>query len=98
MLHAEHDSRDFPRSIVEYGRLVTDWRGVLKKISKDLELSFPRLSRRAAAEIDEFISSELRHHEVSTGELAIRSDVLDWIKMTFEWMSLSASGKRVPTG
>ena len=97
VLHAEHGSRKFSRSIVEYDSLLSDWRSVLKKIGTDLGLSFPRVSRRAQAEIDEFLSSELRHHEVSTDELAARGDVLDWIKMTFEWMSLAASGKRVPT-
>ena len=97
VLHAEHDSRKFSRSIIEYDSLLSDWRSVLKKIGTDLGLSFPRVSRRAEAEIDEFLSSELRHHEVSTDELAARGDVLDWIKMTFEWMSLAATGKRVPT-
>jgi len=98
VLHAEYGSRKFPRSIVGYDALVDDWRTVLGKISADLDLAFPRLSRRAEAEIDQFITAELRHHEVSADELAVRGDVLDWVKMTYEWLCLSAAGKKLPTG
>ena len=97
VLHAEYESREFPRSIVGYDALVDDWRTVLEKVSRDLGLVFPRLSRRAEAEIDQFITAELRHHEISADELAVRGDVLDWVKMTYEWLCLSASGKKLPT-
>ena len=95
-LQAERDSRNYSRSFVEYDSLLKDWRGQVKKIGSDLDLTFPRLSRRSSAETDAFLSDEFSHHSVSTSELAVREDVLDWAKMAFEWLSLGASGKKIP--
>mgnify|MGYP006156777477 CR=1 FL=1 len=97
MLQAEHDSRGYPRSFVEYGSLLKDWRSVVSKIGSDLGTSFPRLGRRAEAEADAFLVDELRHHVVSEEELSVREDVLHWIKTTFGWMSRAAAGKKIPT-
>ncbi|MDG2049463.1 MAG: hypothetical protein P8M78_04805 [Myxococcota bacterium] len=98
VLTAERACRGSTRSIVEYADLLNDWRSVLEKLSSDLNLSFARTSRKASAEIDAFLSSELRHQVVSPEDLSVRSDVIDWIKLTFEWMRSSAAGKRVATG
>jgi len=95
-LQAERDSRNYSRSFVEYDSLLKDWRGTVKKIGSDLDLTFPRLSRRSSAETDAFLSDDLRHQSVSTSELAVREDVLDWAKMAFGWLSLGASGKKIP--
>ena len=98
ILTAEYACRGFPRSIVEYAQLLVDWRSALDKVSVDLGVSFTRMSRKAAAEIDAFLSSELRHEVVSPGELSVRSDVIDWVKLTFDWMRNAAAGKRVAVG
>ena len=97
MLQAEHDSRGYSRSFVEYGSLLKDWRGVVTRIGADLSMSFPRLGRRAEAQADAFLAKELRHHVVSDEELSVREDVLDWVKTTFGWMSRAAAGKKIPT-
>ena len=98
VLTAEYACRGFPRSIVEYGKLLSDWRSVLDQVTADLGVSFARTSRKTDAEIDDFLSSELRHEVVSAGELLVRSDVIDWVKLTFDWMRSAAAGKRVPVG
>ena len=98
VLQAEHDSRGFVRSFVDYESLLRDWRSVVKKVSADLSLPFPRLSRRAAAETDAFLSAQLRHHSVSLDEFLAREDVLEWAKLAFGWMGLAISGKKIPTG
>ena len=98
VLTAEYACRGFPRSIVEYEKLLIDWRSALDKVSDDLGVSFARMSRKAGAEIDAFLSSELRHEVVSPGELSVRSDVIDWVKLTFDWMRSAAAGKRVAVG
>jgi hypothetical protein len=95
-LQAERDSRNYSRSFVEYDSLLKDWRGTVKKIGSDLDLTFPSLSRRSALETDAFLSDEARHQSPSTAKLAVREDVLDWAKMAFEWLSFGASGKKIP--
>ena len=97
MLQAEHDSRGYARSFVEYDSLVKDWRSVVRRVAADLSMSFPRLGRRAEAEADAFLAKELRHHVVSDEEFLVREDVLDWVKTTFGWMSRAAAGKKIPT-
>ena len=97
MLQAEHDSRGYSRSFVEYDSLVKDWRSVVSRVAADLSMSFPRLGRRAEAEADAFLAKELRHHVVSDEEISVREDVLDWVKTTFGWMSRAAAGKEIPT-
>jgi glycosyltransferase involved in cell wall biosynthesis len=69
VLAAEHASRGLARCFVAYDDLLQDWRSVVHKISGTLGLAWPRESIRVADEIDEFLSSELRHHRSTKGAL-----------------------------
>lgn len=62
VLDAEADSRDLPRSIFTWEEFLTDWRATCAKISLDAEIAWPRLSDRSGAEVDRFLSRDLRHH------------------------------------
>jgi hypothetical protein len=62
ILDAEADSRDLPRSIFTWEEFLADWRGTCAKISSDTEIVWPRLSDRSGAEVDDFLSRDLRHH------------------------------------
>lgn len=95
-LAAERDTRGHPRSFVSYDALLRDWRVVVEQISRDLDLAFPRLGARAGAEIDEFLSSALRHHATSTGELRTRRAVPRWVKEAFDWAERAAAGQEPP--
>jgi hypothetical protein len=91
-LVTEHDTRGHPRSFVGYDALLRDWRAVIEKVGKDLDLAFPRLGPRAAAEIDEFLSGELRHHATSAKEVRERRVVPEWVKVAHAWAEEAAAG------
>ncbi len=94
-LTAERDTRGFKRCLVRYDALLRDWRSVVKRISGDLQLAFPRVGRRAAAEIDAFLESELKHHSSTDQELFARSDVSHWVKDVYLWATRAAASQEV---
>lgn len=91
-LAAERDTRGHLRSFFAYDDLLRDWRAVIERIGKDVDLAFPRLGARAEAEIDGFLARDLRHHAASAEELAARRDVPQWIKDAFAWALAAAAG------
>lgn len=62
VLDAEADSRDLPRSIFTWEEFLTDWRATCSKISSEIGIVWAGLSDRSEAEVDQFLSSTLRHH------------------------------------
>jgi len=62
MLAAEAGSRDLPRAFVDYDRLLGDWRGEVDRIEACHGADLPRLTKAAAAQIDDFLTPELRHN------------------------------------
>jgi hypothetical protein len=93
VLQAEHDSRKHTRCFVSYDQLLTDWRTVIGHVGRELSLTFPRLSRRAAAEADEFVTKALRHHRQTASDVELREDVVGWIKDVHTWVNRAAEGK-----
>jgi hypothetical protein len=79
-LDAEKATRDLPRAIVSYDALLSNWRGVVSRMSSALDLSWPRLGDLAALEIEEFLTTQLRHHIVLPEQLGDRAEVVDWVK------------------
>jgi hypothetical protein len=91
---AEHDTRDLPRCFVSYDQLLRDWRAVVAKLSAALDLSLPRLGRRAEAEIDGFLKLDLQHHTSSSDELLARYDVPGWVKRVHDWAQRAVADER----
>ncbi len=65
MLAAEAYSRDLPRVFVGYDALLTDWRGQAARIEAGHGRALPKLDEAAAAQIDAFLSPEMRHHRAT---------------------------------
>jgi DNA repair exonuclease SbcCD ATPase subunit len=78
VLDAEADSRRESRSIFSWRDFRADWRGVCGKIAADTRLSWPRMSDRAAREIDRFLSKDLVHHDTDKRSLEAHADVHEW--------------------
>jgi hypothetical protein len=81
VLDAELYSRSLPRSIFNWREFRADWRSVCEKISTEAQISWSRMSDRAAHEIDLFLSEELVHHDK---ELTGDSEVHEWTRRTYE--------------
>jgi len=93
MLAAEAYTRDLPRAFVGYDALLADWRAEVAKIEAAHGAALPKLTPKAAKEIDGFLTADLRHNAVSDGLKAlgwageIASDV-------FAWFEASAAGRK----
>lgn len=97
VLMAERDTRGERRVFLTYDQLLEDWRAVLKRLASGLDLTFPRASRRVAAEIDGFLTESLRHHELPSGKVEVREDVNEWVRGVWSWVEGAAGGSRMPS-
>jgi hypothetical protein len=94
-LAAEWHTRGYRRSFVTYDGLFRDWRRVADTIGHDLDVSWPRQSYAADIEIEKFISTELRHHDLANDEVYARKNVILWVKTAFAWALRAA--EHLPT-
>ena len=92
-LLAERDTRGLSRVFVTYAELVEDWRRVLGRVVDEFGIVLPRWSRRAEAEIDGFLSKQLRHHEIPDESVEVRADVAEWVRDAYGWAEKAARGK-----
>lgn len=69
MLAAEAYTRDMPRAFVGYDALLADWRTEAARIEASHDAPLPGLTEAAAAEIDGFLTPDLRHNSGS-GDLS----------------------------
>lgn len=97
LLAAEKYSRDLPRSFVLFGDLVADWRSVIARIERDLDYRFPRRSREAEAEVDGFLTPDLRHEQVR--DPAPGAGTLHpWLDAVWRWALDAEAGRPAPHG
>ena len=64
VLSAESATREIPRVFINYDDLLDDWRGAVAKIGRELNLYWPAAVSRAAADIDRFLDTDLRHNRI----------------------------------
>jgi glycosyltransferase involved in cell wall biosynthesis len=96
-LAAERHTRDRRRLFVQYDDLLENWREVVARVGEHFGFRFPRRSHFAAAEIDDFVDPDLRHHISGRDELAARGEVGSWVTEAFHWAIEAAAGTPVST-
>ncbi|WP_332767532.1 sulfotransferase family protein [Phenylobacterium sp.] len=89
MLAAELYSRDMPRAFVGYDRLLADWRAEVTRIEAAHGAALPRLSERAASEIDAFLTTDLRH-DAGGGDLSAIPLVGPLAQRAYDWFEAAA--------
>jgi hypothetical protein len=92
MLAAEAYSRDLPRAVVGYDALLADWRAEVARIEAAHGAPLPRLTTRAAGQIDRFLSPELRHNE-GDGDLAALGWAGEIAAQVHAWFESAAAGE-----
>lgn len=84
VLDAEAASRGLPRVFTSFDGLMGGWVRVLEDAQAQFGISWPRLSERAAGEIDAFLSEGYRHHR-EPAEKVIGNPILSaWLRDSFE--------------
>lgn len=69
VITSEYHTRDAQRIFVTYQQLISDWRQVINRISKQFEIQFPIDPDIAAPEIAKFLNCDMRHHIKSAKDL-----------------------------
>lgn len=95
MLAAEAHSRDLPRAFVGYDALLADWRAETARIEAAHGAPLPALTAAAAAEIDGFLTPELRHN-AGDGGLEALGWAGDIAKAAWDWFAARAAGGDPP--
>ncbi|MFM7677854.1 MAG: sulfotransferase family protein [Roseiflexaceae bacterium] len=62
MLAAEQHTRNIPRVVVHYDKLIADWRGALAPVCALLDIALPAPASALAQQLDNFLSTNERHH------------------------------------
>ena len=84
VLDAEADSRGLPRVHVRYDVLLADAPAALDRIGGGLGLTLPRRDAPGtAADINAFLSRDLRHHRSADDGLLADEDISAWVRSTF---------------
>lgn len=92
MLAAEAYTRDLPRVFVGYDALLADWRGEAVRIEAAHGAPLPGLTPMAAAEIDGFLTPDLRHNSAGAG-LKGSSWAYKLTRTVFDWCEAAAQDK-----
>lgn len=83
-LDAEFASRNIPRYIYDYGKLLNDWKAVNKDIAHKLDIDFPRSNEDASGLIDDFINTRHYHNRSSTEHVTLNPLTRGWISTVYE--------------
>jgi len=83
VLEAEVESRGMPRAVLNWQDFLDDPRGSLGRVGGSLNLTWPRWDGRAFAEIDEYVSRDLRHHRASLAQLRAHPAMNDLVCETY---------------
>ena len=83
VLDAEMATFELPRSVIDWGTFIVDWRLVMARAGEQIGIAWPRVSDKAAAEIDQFLSLDLRHHISDPAELAVHPNVNEWVQESY---------------
>lgn len=83
VLDAEAATRGKPRCFTSYAELMTDWNGVARKIETELDVALPRLSEAATGDLEEFLSTNLRHQSVAADEALTDKRTAGWVREVF---------------
>ena len=85
VLHAEVASRHIKRAYLRYETLLTEVQAVTDVLEKNLEVSWPKRNAVSSdIEIDEFLSTRLRHHRTDDTALLRNPKFSHWIRESFD--------------
>lgn len=80
VLDAEVATRSIPRSSVSFSNLLEDWRRELGRVADDLGVSWPTSFVTAGADVDSFLSAELRHFDGRSVAVAPKGVLGGWLE------------------
>ncbi len=87
VLDAERESRELPRSFLNYEDLLENWRQEADRITQELDISWPIDEEKRQLNMENFIDSALRNHALERLDVAPSSgQVAGWIDRCYSSM------------
>ena len=83
VLDAEAGTRSMRRAVVDWNDFLHDPARALERIGEQLEVEWPRWTERALAEIQGFVSADLRRQRASDSDLLVHPAVNDLVRETY---------------
>ena len=91
-LDAERFTRGRSRSFVTFEGLMADRLGTVRRIARELGLSFPVADEELTALLDEAVKPQLRHHVASDDDVARAAATLPALTAVWEWAQQAGAG------
>ena len=86
VLDAEAETRGMARAILDWPQFLNDRRKALTRVSEQWGLFLPHWYEDALAEVDEFVSADLRRQRASEADLRTHPAVNDLVRRTYTAM------------
>ncbi len=84
VLDAEAATRGMRRAVIEWNDFLRDRRGALERVGEQLRVVWPRCSKDALAEIDLFVSADLRHQRASDNDLQVHPAINHLVREAYD--------------
>lgn len=85
VLEAERGSRGYPRSVVTFDAILSDWKGVTQRIANDLGIHWTIDANDAEESIVNFLTPSRRHHVADSEIVCQRVDMSVPVNDVFRW-------------
>lgn len=95
-LEAEAASRQVPRAIVLYDRLLADWRKEFDRMSDAIGLAWPTSRETMSEHVAAFLDPGKRHHAAGQDDLAANPLMSGWIAAAYGAMTALANDPNDP--
>ena len=83
ILESEEDTRGYPRVFVSFEEFLRDWKTTVKRLSSQLQITWPVSYSDAQSDIEEFLDSRLLHYDCSEGLLSSDLDLSQYISLVY---------------
>jgi hypothetical protein len=83
VLDAEAGTRGMRRAVVDWNDFLSGPRRTLERVGEQLGVIWPRWSDGTLAEIDDFVSADLRHHRATDSDLQVHPAVNDLVRQAY---------------
>jgi hypothetical protein len=86
VLDAEAETRSMARAVLDWSRFLDHKRQALERVTEQLKLTWPNGGESAFADIDEFVTPDLRHHTATEADLRAHPAISDLSRETYSAM------------
>jgi len=86
VLDAEELTRGSVRVFTSFEQMQKNWGGLIQRIEDSISLNLPRKSNKVTCEVNEFLTSDLLHHNVSSEVILDNPRVSSWLKDVYRVM------------